>query len=201
VVLADTSAGQLAVTVSLNMGGYDDATREKTIIDVFLQHDGKPVQFIKGEHVDCGRLPLTAFTGSFEATFATASIAGKVVTCTYTSGQQSTLFTFRAPQQLEIVSPRQHERVPHGSNTVIQLGGGTSPLWVVALSPSAKAVANADAITATSAMLDTSTLQTGEGSIAVTDPTNVPLADIQGSQFQSIAGSSRRATIVAVVWI
>jgi hypothetical protein len=202
VVLADTSAAQLAVTVFLNVGGYDSATREKTTLDVLLQHDGRPVQFIKSERVDCIGVRLTAFTGSFEATFSNASIAGKSVTCTYTSGRQSTQFTFRAPHPLVLVSPREHDRVSHGPNTVIRYeGGADNSLWVVAISPTAKAVSIPDAITPTSATLDTSALLTGAGSIALTDSNNAPLVDLHGSQFQSIAGSSRRMTMVSVVWI
>lgn len=202
VVLADTSASQLAVSVAVNMGGYDDSTRDKTSIDVFLQHNGRPVQFIEGEHVDCGGVPLTRFTGSFEAGYSTAAIAGRVMTCAYTSGQQSATFTFGVPQPLGVLSPREHERVPHGPNTVIKYGGGAdNTLWVVAISPSAKAFAKPDAITATSATLDTSPLLTGDGSITLTDPNNVPLAELQGSQFQSIAGSSRRVTSIAVLWV
>jgi hypothetical protein len=202
VVLADTSAAQLAVTVSLTMGGYDSSTREKATIDVFLQHDGRPVQFIKSERVDCVGVRLTAFTGSFEATFSTASIAGKSVTCTYTSGRQSTQFTFRAPQPLVVVSPREHDRVSHGPNTVIRFeGGADNTLWVVAISPNWKSFAKPDAITPTSATLDTSRLLTGDGSITLTDPNNVPLAALEGSRFQSIAGSSRRVTSIAVSWV
>jgi hypothetical protein len=202
VVLADTSAAQLAVTVSLTMGGYDSSTREKTTIDVLMQHDGRPVQFIKSERVDCVGVRLAAFTGSFDTTVSTASIAGKSVTCTYTSGRQSTQFTFRAPHPLVVVSPREHDRVAHGPNTVIRYeGGADNTPWVVAISPSWKSFANRDAITPTGATLDTSRLLTGDGSITLTDPNNVPLADLEGSRFKSIAGSSRRVTSIAVSWI
>jgi hypothetical protein len=92
--------------------------------------------------------------------------------------------------------------VPHGTNTVVSYeGGADDTLWVVAISPNAKAVSKPDAITPTSATLDTSALLTGAGSIALTESNNAPLADLQGSQFQSIAGSSRRMTMVSVVWI
>lgn len=202
VVLADTSAGQLALSVGVNMGGYDASTRDKTSIDVFLQHDGRPVQFIKGEHVDCGGVPLTRFTGSFEGGYSTAAIAGEVMTCAYTTGRHSATFTFRIPQALLVLSPREHERVPHGPNTVISYeGGADNKPWVVAISPNWKAFAKPDTITSNSAMLDTSPLLTGDGSITLTDPNNVPLAGIQGTQFHSIDGSSRRVTSVAVVWI
>jgi len=202
VVLADTSAAQLAVTVSLNMGGSDSSSRDKTTIDVLMQHDGRPVQFIKSERVDCVGVRLTAFTGSFDTTVSTASIAGKSVSCAYTSGRKSTPFTFRVPQALVVLSPHEHARVPHGTNTVIGYeGGADNTLWVVAISPNAKAVAKPDAITPNRATLDTSALLTGEGFIVLTDSNNAPLADLEGSQFQSIAGSSRRTTMISVVWI
>jgi hypothetical protein len=103
---------------------------------------------------------------------------------------------------LVVLSPREHERVPHGPNTVIGYeGGADNALWVVAISPNAKAFAKPDAITATSATLDTSPLLTGEGSITLTDPNSIPLVGIQGTQFHSIDGSSRRVTSIAVLWV
>jgi hypothetical protein len=71
----------------------------------------------------------------------------------------------------------------------------------VALGTSAKAVAQPDAITSSGATLDTTTLGAGEGSIVLTDPNNLPLAEVEGSQFQSAGASARRETMVSVVWV
>jgi hypothetical protein len=202
VVLKDTSPGQLAVSVALNLGGYDTSTRDKTVLDVNFQQSGRPVEFTGGESVTCTGVALKRFIGSFEVTLPTASIAGRAMTCVYTSGQQSAPLTFRVPKELVILMPREHEPIPHGPRTIVTYSGDPdNTLWVVALSPNAKAIAPPDAITATSATLDTSALQAGEGSIALTDPTSLPLTEIQGPQFHSVGGSARRMTMVAVVWV
>jgi hypothetical protein len=202
VVLTDTSAGQLSVAVGLNMGGYDSASRDKATIDVFMQQEGRPVKFVAGERVDCGGSALTPYTGSFEVTVSTVTIAGALVTCTYTSGQQSVQFRFRVPEALVIVSPREHEQMPRSPRTLIGYKGGPGPtLWVVAIGTSAKAVAQPDAITTTSAAIDTTKLGVGDGSIALTDPNNFALTEIEGSQFRSIVGTARRETSVSVVWL
>src|SRR5712664_2562505 len=99
-VLQDTSPGQLTVFVALDMGGYDAASREKTLIDVHLQHGGRPVKFVAGEQITCGGVGLTQFTGSFEGEFTTASIAGNTMDCVYRSGGQSAPLTIGIPPAL-----------------------------------------------------------------------------------------------------
>ena len=200
IVLKDTSPGQLAVLVGVNMGGYDP--RDKTVIFVTFQHDGRPVQFVAGETVACNSVGSKRFTSSFEGEFATASIAGKTLTCVYKSGQQSAVLNVPIPPALVIVAPLDHEQVRHGPGTTIRYSGVlNNDMWVVALSLNAKAVAQPKDITATSAVLDTSALGTGEGTIALSDPSNFPLTGVQGAQFQSISGTARRMTMVAVVWV
>lgn len=202
IVLKDTSPGQLTVFVALNMGGYDAATRDKTLVDVNFQHGGRLVEFIAGERVTCNDVALKRFTGSFEGEFLTASIAGKSMSCVYKSRQQSAPFTVGVPQALVILAPLDHEQVRRSPHTTVRYSGGLETnLWVVALSTNAKAVAQSNDITATSATLDTRALGAGEGSIALTDPSSLPLTAIQGAQFQSDGGSARRMTMVAVVWV
>jgi len=200
-VLKDTSPSQLTVFVAANMGGYDATTRDKTLIDINIQHGGRPVKFVAGEQITCNDVVLKSFTGSFEIEFRTASIAGKAMTCVYRSGQQSGSLTVGIPQALVILAPSDHQQVHHGSGTTVRYTGARDTnLWVVALSPNAKAVAESNQITTTGATLDTSALGIGDGSIALTDPSNFPLTEIQGPRFQSVAGSARRMTMVAVVW-
>lgn len=202
IVLTDTSPGQLNVFVSLNMGGYDSVSRARTFIDIFFQHSGRPVKFTAGEHVICNSVLMNGFVGSFETSMPTESIADKAMTCTYTSGQRSAFISFRGPQQLVIVAPRENEQVPRGAATTVRYSGAMdSSLGVVALSQDAKAVARPKDITPTSASLDTSALGAGKGSIALTDPSSFPLAELQGAQFQSVRGNARRMTMVAVVWV
>jgi hypothetical protein len=201
VVLSDTSAGQVSVSVHLNLGGYDPATRDRTMIDVNFEHLGHPVQFVADEHVVCGGVALQRFTGSFEGTLFTASIAGRPMTCTYTSGRQSAPISFYVPHAPVILSPSDRERVPHGASTTIRYTADPdTTLWVVALSPHAKAVAKPESITPTGAAMDTTALQSGAGTIALTEP-SLPLNELQGAQFQSATGSAWAATVVVVEWI
>src|SRR6266849_3765515 len=48
VVLTDTSAGQLDLSVRVAIGGYDTPSRDITTIDVNLAHSGHPVRFVAG---------------------------------------------------------------------------------------------------------------------------------------------------------
>jgi hypothetical protein len=201
VVLKDTSAAQLSVIVALNVGGYDNTTRDSTRFDVMFESDGHPVRFVAGEGVACAGVALKAFIGSFEGSFATASIADTVMTCRYTSGQQSASLTFHVPKRLVILSPREHEQLQRGRSTIVSYTGSGDPtIWVVALSKMYKASAQPGA-NLTGATIDTSSFTAGDGSIAITDPNNFPLPDLQASQFKSASGSARRMTMVSVVWV
>lgn len=201
VVLQDTSPGQLTVSVVMSIGGYDAATRDRTLIDVLFRHGGLPVAFIAGEQVTCAGIAMKAFTGSFENAVPTSSVAGKTVTCIYTYGRQSAPFSFKVPAGIIILAPQERQRVPRAVGTRISFTGGVdNTLWVVAISPNMKAVAKPGDITPTSAQLDTSVLSAGQGSIALTDPNSIPVAEIQAGQFQSVTASARRMASVSVVW-
>jgi hypothetical protein len=201
VVLSDTSAGRLDVFVRLTMGGYDPATRDRTMIDVNFEHGAHPVRFVADEHVVCGGLALQRFTGAFEGTLPTASIAGTVMTCAYTSGEHSAPISFRVPQAPVILAPRDREQVPHGANTAVRYTAEPDPtMWVIAISPRAKAVAKPDSMTPAGATIDTTALLTGAGTIAITQP-GLPLHELQATQFQSVTGGATAATVVVVEWI
>jgi hypothetical protein len=183
------------------MGAYDSASRDRTSLYVSFQHDGHPVRFVAGEHVECGGAASKAFIGAFEGSFSTASIADRPMTCIYTSGQQSASLSFRVPQQLLVLAPLEHEHVTRGRRTAVTYSGSTDPqLWVVALSQMSKTSAQPGP-TLTSATLDTTSLTPGEGSIAVTDPNSIPLTELQAGQFKSASGWARRMMMVSVVWI
>ena len=202
VVLKDSSPGQLAAYVNVSLGGYDASTRDRILITVNFQHDGRPVKFVAGEHVSCGEVALKPFIGGFEADASTASIAGRAMTCKYVSGEHSATFAFRVPMPLAILSPREREHVAHGPGTTVSYSGALdTTLWVVALGANAKAFAQPAAVTPTRATLDTSALHAGDGSVSVTEPNPIPLLELQGAQFHSISGWSRATTMVAVVWI
>jgi hypothetical protein len=201
IVLSDTSPGQLGVLVGLNMGGYDAATRHTTQMHVSFQHGDRRVNFIAGEQFACNGVVPKRFVGSFEFSHPTEAIAGKVMTCLYTSGQQSTSISFKVPPELAIVAPREHEQVPRSSNTTVSYRGGmNTDMWIVALSPNWKAVVQPKDITLTSAKLDTVTFQAGAGSIALSDSNSFPLTEIHGGQFQSVSATARRITAVNVIW-
>src|SRR6202171_2664663 len=73
VVLTDTSAAQLTVSVALNMG--DSPPRDRTSLHIGFQHDGHPVKLVAGEHVECGGVASKPFIGSFGGRFALRSHA------------------------------------------------------------------------------------------------------------------------------
>ena len=159
------------------------------------------MKFVAGEHVTCDVFDLKLYTGSFEASFPAAWVAGKSMTCTYVWGGQSAPITFRVPARLTILSPRENEHVFHGTNTTITYSGEPdTTLWVVALGTNVKAVAKPEAITPTQAVVDTSALAPGAGSIALTEPELV-LHDIQGLAFQSVGGRAWAGTMVSVTWV
>jgi hypothetical protein len=201
VVLTDTSAGQLDLSVRVAIGGYDTPSRDTTTIDFNFAHSGHPVRFVADEHVVCAKVALQRFTGAFEGTLPTTLIAGTRVTCTYTSGQQAASISFRVPQAPMILSPRNREQVPHGASTAVTYSLEPDPaMWVIAISPHAKSLAKPDSITPTGATIDTTALLTGAGTIGITEP-NLPLHDLQGTQFQSVSGGASAATAVVVEWI
>lgn len=201
VVLKETSAGQLAVFVAVDQGGYDTASRDMTRIDINFQHEGRPVNFVAGEQVACAGVTLTRFTGSFEGTFPSASIANRAMTCVYTSGPQSAPISFHVPARLVILSPREHQQVPHGPHTIVNYSGEVdSTLLVGAINLTAKAFAQPDAITANSATLDSTALQSGEGTISLRQD-YAQLKELKGPSFQSLRGRGGAITMIAVVFV
>lgn len=198
VVLQDPTPDQLAVSVALNLGGYDLATRDQALLDVMFQHDGRPVRFVAGERVTCGGVAMKAYVGSFESHLSIATVAARNLSCTYSWKGGSAPLVIGVPSALTVLVPMEHQAVARGRETVVRFAGATGgEIWVVALSPSAKANATT---TIGQAVLDTTRLAAGEGSIAVTDANNIALTSVQGPAFQSLTGSLRRMTSVAVVW-
>src|SRR5215831_16859443 len=59
IVLQDTSPGQLALSLHLNIGGYDAATRDITQLNVGFLHQGNLVQFQADERLSCNGTNLT----------------------------------------------------------------------------------------------------------------------------------------------
>lgn len=205
IILEDTSASQLAVFISINVGGYDLATRNKAVLDINFQHTGRPVNLVAGEKLTCSTLKLTwHYGGGFEFEFEVGAngISATAIACTYDSHGRSAPLIIPLPPILEVVSPVDHAGISRGPSTIVRYRGAKEGgMWVVALSSNAKASAEVADMTATEAILDTSRLTAGEGSIALTDPNNFPLVGIDGPSFQSVQGSARRSTFVPVVWM
>ena len=199
VVLKDTSPSQLRVFVGLTLGGYDSSTRDRALIDVSFQANGRPVRFVADEAVTCDETALNRFIGAFEATLSRTMIEGKTMSCRYCYGQRSAPIAFGVPWGLVILSPREHESVGASPQTTVDYRAAADATpSVVAFGSRSKAWARPDATTSTRATLDTSALR-GAGSIALTQ--QFDLKDIQAQQFQSIAGRVESMTVVAVTWV
>ena len=203
--LTDTSAGQLFLFVELS----DDGTiPSMTSIRVEFGAGsepplgGKAVDFVAGEQVSCDGVAFTRFPAAFGRDVLTTSISGRTVPCVYRSSQSSTPFGFSVPDHLEILTPVEHESVPRGPRTNITYKNRVAHngLLVIATSGSSpRSEAHPDAITMTSAIVDTSSLQRGAGLIEVVEPV-FPI-DVQGGQFQSVGGQEGESATVDVMWV
>ncbi len=199
VVLKDTSPNQLRVFVGITLGGYDSSTRDRALVDVGFQANGRPVKFVADEAVTCNEIPLNRFIGAFEATLSRTMIEGKSMRCRYSYRQRSAPIAFGVPCGLVILSPREHESVTASPQTTVDYRAAADATpWVVAFGSRSKVWARPDATTSTRATLDTSALR-GAGSIFLTQ--QFDLKDIQAPQFQSIAGRVTSMTVVAVTWV
>lgn len=200
VVLSDTALAQLESVLVVTMGGYDPATRDLTQLDINISSQGHPVQLVADEQIVCNNVTLQRFVGSFEASFPTAAVAGKSLTCTYTSGQASTSFTLTLPVAPAILSPPDQARVSREAHTVVRFQAPAgSVTGVVALAPASKAVAHQDTMSSSQAILDTRPLAAGAGSISLTEDLALPASPNPG--FKSFRVRGTAMTMVAVTWV
>jgi hypothetical protein len=200
-VLEDTSPSQLDVLVTAQMG-YIDQGADQTLIDLTFQHDRRPVKFVAGELMKCNDAPVKSFTGSFELELPTISIAGRQVKCLYRSGGQTASVSFELPPRLVILAPSSGQQIRRGTRTVVRFDGATAAeLWVVALGPDAKAVAETIDVAKAMTTLDTSKVGAGDGSVTLTDPLDFDMPRVDGLEFRSIRATARRTTTIPVVWI
>lgn len=151
VVLEDSSPAQLGVFVSLNIGGYDVASRNQAVLDINFQHAGSPVAFIADERVTCNGVTLKRFQGGlFEFHFAVdpLPVVPAGIACTYSSDGHSAALSVPVPPMLKVVLPTDHERVSRGPHTLVQFSRPQQAgLWVVALSVNAKAAGEVQEMT------------------------------------------------------
>lgn len=200
VVLPDTTPAQLDAFLAVTMGGYDAATRDMTQLHVGFAAGGRPVQFIADERVVCNGVTLQRFVGSFDAMVPTTTVAGKLLSCTYTSGHSSATFTLTVPAAPAILAPRNHAQVPREAQTVVQyrLPAGTVS-GVVALAPAGKATADQGAAGNSQTLLDTRLLSPGSGSVALAMDLTLP--NMPNPGFKSLRVRGEAMTMVAVTWV
>jgi hypothetical protein len=196
--LKDPSPGQLALFVSLNEE-QSSPSMTSIRIEFTVPVGGKPVAVVASEQISCDGVAYTHFPAAFGRDVSTSSIAGRTVNCLYSSGQHSAKFAFSVPNQLEILTPRSHERVHRGPSTTVTYKERHTTLSVLAVSSNAQAGGPVDATTMTSAVVDTRSLQAGDGYISIAEPTFS--IDVQGDQFQSVGGYESANAIVFVVWV
>lgn len=122
------------------------------------------------------------------------------MTCVYTSGGQAAALSIPVPQKLEILSPRELDSIPHGSNTVVVFKAPRhGSLRVVALSTQMKAFAEPNPETSTQAGLFTSGFQPGSGTISLTE--ELDHLPVQAPAFLSAVGRAQLMTMIQVTWI
>lgn len=201
IVLKDTSPGQLALALSLTMGGYDASTRDMIGLGISFTHQKRLVQFVAGEHITCNCLAVPGFGTNFELQVSSATFSGKLITCTYSSGKTSATFTFTCPQAPAILSPQEGAQVKRGKQTPVQYRiAPDGPYYLIALDPPQKAWTPTAASQPNPVTLNTSAFPAGPGSIAISQYFTLP--DLRGPAFQSveeIAGSAEYE--IAVNWV
>ena len=208
VVLQNTSPDQLAAQVHLTIGGYDPAAENLAELSIVFLHQGRWVQFVQGERLTCNGITLPGPGTAFDLKVPAETIAGKQVTCTYTSGARSATFAFTAPPMPTVLSPAAGSRISRSHSTVVrfQVGGQNTMFYITALGPTTKSWAypwgdpptRGTGNPPSQATLDTSALSSGSGSITLVQ--SFTLADIRGPDFQRIDGTGDAVHVVSVIW-
>jgi hypothetical protein len=208
VVLDDTSPGQLTAQVHLTIGGYNPAAQNVAELSVVFLHQGRWVQFVRGERLACNGMSLPGPGTAFDLQVPVETIGGKQVACTYTSGARSATLTFTAPPAPRILSPSEGSRIVRTRATVVrfQAGGQNTMFYITALGqgtkswvfpwgdPPTRGTANPPA----QATLDTLALAAGPGSISLVQ--SFTLVDLRGAGFQSADGNGEAVSVVSVTW-
>ncbi len=196
--MKNTAPSQLDVYLTLTIGGYDVASREQTAIYFSFTSAGRPVQFVGAERVVCDGKALTRYPGEFSGTMPTASVAGKTLTCVYTSGATSTSVTLAIPQPPVIVSPHDGARIPRATTTTITYQIPPGSLAGIVATGHGKALPAPGAMTATRATIDTSGLANGAGIISLREDLTLPTPT---TTFKSLHVSAYAITLVNVTWL
>src|SRR5215469_6298349 len=97
VTLADTSPAKLDVMIDVSIGGYTASLPRTTDIAIQFTSQGRLVSFQDGETLACNGAEPVPLTAAFDRSYPTSSVAGKLFTCIYRSGQRSARLEFRVP--------------------------------------------------------------------------------------------------------
>lgn len=200
VILQNTAPNQLDVYVILTLGGYDRQTRGATTMTISFTSGGRPVKFVGDERVTCDGKPLTRYVGAYEVSMPTASVAGKTLTCVYTSGASSASVALAVPQAPEIMTPHDGAATPRAAKTLVTYRTPPGALQgVVATGTRSKALPSPGAMTATQATIDTSALNAGAGAISLTEDLE-PQA-LAPTTFKSLHVRGSAMTMIDVTWL
>jgi hypothetical protein len=207
-VLADTSPDQLAAQIHLTIGGYDRASQNLAELSIVFLHQGRWVQFVRGERLTCNGIPFRGPGTAFDLKVPAETIAGKQVSCTYTSGARSATLVFTAPPRPMILSPADGSEIRRSHATLVRfkVGGQNTMFYITALGQGTKSWVYpfGDPPTPgtgnppTNATLDTSALAPGSGSITLVQ--SFTLADVRGAGFQHAEGNGDAVQAISVGW-
>jgi hypothetical protein len=208
VVLEDTSPDQLAAQVHLTIGGYDPATQNLAELSIVFLHQGRWVQFVRGERLSCNGITLPGPGTAFDLKVPADTIGGKQIACTYTSRARSATLVFTAPPTPTILSPADGSQIGRSHATLVRfrVGGQNTMFYITALGPGTKSwvfpagdpPTRGTGNPPTQATLDTSALSAGSGSITLVQ--SFTLADIRGAGFQHVDGNGEGFQVESVTW-
>lgn len=207
-VLADTSPGQLAAQIHLAIGGYDPASQNLAELSIVFLHQGRWVQFVRGERLTCNGITLPGPGTAFDLKAQTETIAGKQVSCTYTSGARSATLIFTVPPRPIILSPPDGSEIRRSHATLVRFnaGGQNTMFYITALGQGTKSwvfpfgdpPTRGTGNPSTNATIDTSALAAGSGSITLVQ--SFTLVGVRGVGFQHVEGNGDAVQVISVTW-
>jgi len=183
------------------IGGYDPAGWNMSELGIGLSSQSRALRFVADERVACNGAVADRGGGIFDLKVPTDAVAGRVITCTYTSGKSSATFAFTAQPALAILSPGEHTQVTRSTKTPVtfRVGGQTTTFCVIAVGPGSKAWSYPSGTSPTETILDTSRFSAGPGFITLSQSFALP--DLHWSSFPSVEGRGQAVLQFAVTWV
>ncbi len=207
-VLADTSPDQLTAQIHLTIGGYDPASQNFAELSIVFVHQGRWVQFVRGERLVCNGIALPGPGTAFDLKVPAAAIAGKQVSCIYTSGARSATLAFTVPPRPRILSPSDGSEIRRSHTTLVRfsVGGQNTMFYITAIGQGSKSwvypfgdpPTQGTTNQPTSVTLDTNALASGSGSITLVQ--SFTLADVRGAGFQQVKANGDAVHVISVSW-